>query len=254
MRATLLFVLLLAGGARALELQGHVDLYTVNLGAASASLHFEENSLGGSTTADADIDAGARPEIGVRALLESGDSPWMVGVELGQFSTDNPQLEVDVMQVAVVGGVRAAPLFARHGRGLRPYLLAGISSVVFDGRAKAGDISVPVNNSSGFLSSGAAETAPVLAAGLEWQLSPRAGIVVEYRWREYDVEGDASNSWILPTSTASVDGTLDASGLAIGISWWPAPPAGPVWPPGEAGAGRMPAPAPAAPAVPASDP
>lgn len=206
-------------------LEGHVDLFGTNMANASASLQFEERSLlGGSTYASADIDANAGPEIGVRALLAGSDQPWLVGAELGGFTTREPQLDVDAFQVALVGGIRSPrPLLARHGRGVRPYLLVGISSVMFDGTATADGIRVPVNTSSGFLSSGAADTAPVFAAGLEWQLSPRAGIVIEYRRRKYDIEGVGTDSWIFPTTNTFVDGTLDASGVMIGISWWPRP-------------------------------
>lgn len=224
--ATGALALMLATPAAFAALEGHVDLFGTNMAGASASLQFEERSLlGGSTYASADIDANAGPEIGVRALLADDVQPWLIGTELGGFKTRDPHLDVNAVQIALVGGIRTPrPLLARHGHGLRPYLLVGISSVVFDGTASAGGISVPVNTSSGFLSSGAADTVPVFAAGFEWRLSPRTGIVAEYRWREYDIEGMSTNSWVFPTSNSFVDGTLDAGGLMVGISWWPRPP------------------------------
>lgn len=224
MRAThvLPALLLSATCSHAVEFEGHADLYGTNLDSATATLHLEERFLlGGSNTADANIDAGASPEAGVRLLMGAKDRPWLVGIELGGFSTNSPSLSLDAMQIAVTAGVRTPrPLLARHGHGLRPYLLAGITAASFDGWAETGGIRVPLNYSSGFLSSGASETAPLLAAGLEWQLSPRFGVVAEYRWRKYDLEGFGTDSWIFPTSNTYADGKLDASGIALGVSWW----------------------------------
>lgn len=238
-------LLLLAGTATAQEMSGHIDFYGTSLDGDDASLEMRERSLlGGSNSASADFSADAGPETGVRAMLDAG--PWLVGIDMSYFATDAPQLELNAFQLAVVGGLRTPrPLFARSGHGLHPYVLVGISGVAFDGEAELAGIRTDLSGSSGFSTSGPSQTAVVAAIGLEWRLSPRLGLVAEYRRREYDIEGFSTNSWILPTYNSFADGTLEASGLTIGLSWWFDAAPAPVAPePATDGddAARMPAP------------
>lgn len=237
-------LLLLAGTATAQELTGHIDLYRTGLDGDDVSLEMRENSLlGGSNSARGNFSADAGPETGVRAMLAGG--PWLVGIDMSYFATDAPQLELDAFQLAVVGGLRTPrPLFARNGYGLHPYVLVGVSGVAFDGEAELGGISTDLSGSSGFSASGPSQTAAVLAVGFEWRLSPRLGLIAEYRQREYDIEGVSTNSWVLPTYNSFADGTLEASGLTIGLGWWfdgPAPAARDLVTEGDAAA-RMPTP------------
>lgn len=247
-----LLMLLVAGTTSAQELSGHIDFYRTNLDGDDASLEMREQSLlGGSNSASADFSADAGPETGVRAMVAGG--PWLVGIDMSYFATDAPQLELDAFQLAVVGGLRTPrPLFARNGHGLHPYVLVGVSGVAFDGKAELAGIRTDISGSSGFSSSGPSQTAAVFAVGFEWRLSPRLGLIAEYRRRDYDIEGVNSNSWVFPTYNSSADGTLEASGLTIGLGWWfdaaPAPVARDLATDGE-DAARMPAPSdsPAAP-------
>lgn len=220
-RPLLLMVMLLVSAATtAQELSGHFDIYRTSLDADDASLDMREQSLlGGSRSARAGFSADAGAETGVRAMIAGG--PWLAGVDMSIFGTDSPQLEIDALQLAVVAGVRTPrPLFARNGRGLHPYLLVGASGVAIDGTAEVNGIRTELSGSSGFSTSGPSQTALVLAAGFEWRLSPRLGLVAEYRHRKYDIEGINSNSWVFPTYNSFADGSLEAGGLAIGLGWW----------------------------------
>lgn len=217
----LLATLLLTTAASAHAADGRIDVYGTRISDDTASLTMEQRLLlGGGTTASATFDAGADTELGARLMLSGTEKPLTGGVDVSYFSTDGAHLDLNVAQLALVGGLRMPrPLLARHGRGLHPYVLAGIAGLVIDGDAELGGLHTDIAKTASLYGGGDPVVTPMLAIGFDWQLSPRIGIVAEYRQREFDFDGMSTNSWILPTENIFASGSLNASGLALGISW-----------------------------------
>lgn len=219
--ATTLLIVFLSGTAQA-DLGGRIDLYGTNFTDDDASLTITHTQLFGGTTVDsAEFDAGAAGELGLRPMIWSETLPLVVGIDLSYFRTGSPQLDLNVTQVSVVGGLRAPrPLLAHRGRGLHPYMLFGLSGSTLDGEAELNGRRVDVAVGRGFLlATGESEISPFFAVGIEWQISDRFGLVAEYRQREFSFDSTRTNSMILPTENTTADGEFNASGISIGISW-----------------------------------
>lgn len=220
-RIAAIFILLCAGATHA-GIGGRLDFYGTNFSDDAASLTITNTQLFGGTTVDtANFDAGAANEFGLRPMIWSDTLPLVGGIDLSHFRTNSAPLDLNVIQVSLVGGLRAPrPLLARNGRGLHPYLLFGLSGSTLDGEAELNGRKVDIAVGQGFFfTTGAAKIAPFVAVGIEWQLGDRFGLVAEYRQRKYRFESTSTNSWIFPTENTTADGEFNADGFSIGISW-----------------------------------
>lgn len=218
--ALLLWLLLLAGG-HAGAVGGRIDVYGTNIHDDSASLTLERRSLfGGSAVESGTLDAGARPEFGVRILAYGDLTPVVGSADFSVLQTGSPQLDLLITGLTLAGGLRMpTPLLAHHGRGLHPYVLAGMVLTGCEGTAEIGSIRTNIYTGSSMLSTGAADASPFLAAGVDWQISKRVGLVMEYRHRRIGFDSITTNSIIFPTENILASGHVNASGVSVGISW-----------------------------------
>lgn len=205
----------------------YVSGFATGISDDDASLYLERRALlGGVTTESARFPAGAGREIGVRGLLWYRSLAF--GVEFSRFGTDNCCLHLNVLPTTVFGGWRLPqPLLARHGHGLHPYALLGISQTMIDGNATLGSISTGIDVGPNLFSTAEPNLSPFMAAGVEWRLGEKVGLLVEYRRRRFEFDEVRSNSWIFPTENVITEGNLAASGVTLGLVWYPSPPRSP---------------------------
>lgn len=207
-----------AATARLVPAGARVDLYSTNIASGDANLTLERRLLlGGTTTESAEFRIQASPEFGARMLGWYG--PLAFAFDISHFKTENTSLSVGVTPVTAAVGLRAPRALLPRLGGVHPYALLGISQLTIKGRAQLATISTSIHMGSTFLSTGEPETAPFLAAGLEWHLGDRLALVAEYRRRRYDIDDLSTNSWIFPTENIIASGRFAADGTSLGISW-----------------------------------
>lgn len=198
---------------------GRVDFLTTDFTDNSTSLRMEQHDLSGTTTQQAHFDAQAGPEFAVRMVGWGDTLPWTLGAELGFFETHDNRLDLNVTSATVSGGWRARNALLPQTGGLHPYAMAGVSLLIVQGDARLGTMETRIRNGNWY---GDSNASPFVAAGVEWDLSRRVGLFAEYRYRSIQVDGASTDNIFFPTSNTLTSATMQASGIAFGISWLPA--------------------------------
>lgn len=213
----------LAAGAEPLV---RIDGYLRLPAGGDGSLRLEERTLlGGATVETASFDTGAGTGAGLRVLMRDSERPWLLGIDLSLFDTDNCCLDVLVGDVALAGGLRARhPLLQVAGGGVHPYALAGIDFAMIDGSARTAGISTGIGVPTGAES----HIGGHVALGLDWQGDGPLGAFIEYRHTQVSMDTMTTNNLFVPTSNVLASGDLASRSINLGLAWYwrPANPPG----------------------------
>lgn len=216
----LVLLLLLSAPVRA-EVTGRIDAFLGVATGGETELTLEERDLfGGRTVEHARFATGASTAGGLRALGGPDAQPWVVAIDLRFFRTDNCCLDTGVLDLGLGGGFRPhEPLLHIAGGGVRPYALAGMDFAMIDGDARTATLRTDIGVPSGAES----HLGYHVAAGLEWQVSSRHALTLEFRHLAVSMDTMTTNNLFVPTSNIEASGEMTVDGILVGYAWYPTP-------------------------------